>query len=274
MNLRTLPRTAGLAMLVLVFVFPMLYMLAYSVRPTGLPAPRAFELLALPLTLENYVSLGQTMPLGLYLWNSVRVAVLAVPLTLLTASWAGLGLALLPRRERNVLLGFSLDLLIVPGPALWVPRFVLFASLGLTDTLVPLIAPALLGTSPFYVLLFYLAFARVPRDLYETALMDGANLFQVWRRVALPLARPALIAVAVLSFTYYWNDYASPLLYLRSEANFTLPLGVQLLEQARRSNFPILMAACVALVAPVALLFGVAQRFFLQGQIALARWLQ
>src|SRR5205085_4840366 len=225
-------------------------------------------------TLANYASLARFMPLGLYLWNSLRVAGLAVPLTLLTASWAGLGMALLPRRERNILLGLSLALLIVPGPALWVPRFVLFASLGLTDTIVPLIAPALMGTSPFYILLFYLSFTRVPRDLYETAFIDGASLFQVWRRIALPLARPALIAVAVLSFTYYWNDYASPLLYLRSEANFTLPLGVQLLEQARRSNFPILMAACVVLVAPVALLFGVAQRFFLQGQIALARWLQ
>jgi multiple sugar transport system permease protein len=274
MKFRALLRSAGLAALAFLFVFPLLYMLAYSLRPPGLPAPRTFELLALPVTLENYASLGRAMPLGLYLWNSLRVAGLAVPLTLLTASWAGLAMALLPRRERNVLLGLSLALLIVPGPALWVPRFVLFASLGLTDTIVPLVAPALLGTSPFYVLLFYLAFARVPRELYETAFMDGASLFQIWRRVALPLARPALIAVAVLSFTHYWNDYASPLLYLRSEANFTLPLGVQLLEQARRSNFPILMAACVVLAAPVVLLFGVAQRFFLQGQIALARWLQ
>jgi multiple sugar transport system permease protein len=274
MNFRKLPRTAGLALLALLFLFPLLYMLAYSLRPEDLPAPRTFELLALPFTLENYASLGRYMPLWLYLWNSLKIVGLAVPLTLLTASWAGLGMALLPRRERLVLLGLSLALLIVPGSALWVPRFVLFASLGLTDTLVPLIAPALLGTSPFYVLLFYIAFARVPRDLYETAFIDGASLFQVWRRIALPLGRPALIAVAVLSFTYYWNDYAGPLLYLRSEANFTLPLGVQLLEQARRSDFPVLMAASVVLVAPVVLLFGVAQRFFLQGQIALARWLK
>ncbi len=92
------------------------------------------------------------------------------------------------------LLTVSIALLLVPGSILWVPRFFIFNQLGIADTLTALRAPAVMGTSPFYVLLFYLAFARVPRDLYESARLDGANPLQVWYWLALPLARPAVLA--------------------------------------------------------------------------------
>jgi multiple sugar transport system permease protein len=156
----------------------------------------------------------------------------------------------------------------------WVPRFLLFNQIGLNDTLAALIAPAVMGASPFYVLLFYIAFERVPRDVYESARLDGANPLQVWYWIALPLVRPAVIAVAVLSFAFFWSNYVDPLLYLRSEVNYTLPVGVQLLQQAHRSNFPVLMAASTIMVAPVVILFAFAQRYFLQGQITWARWLR
>jgi ABC-type sugar transport system permease subunit len=227
MNFRTLLRAAGLALLAVLFVFPLLYMLAYSLRPPGCPrrGPSSCWRCRLPRKL--------CQPRPQHAAGAVPVELgegrgLAVPLTLLTASWAGLGLALLPRRERNILLGLSLALLIVPGPALWVPRFRPVRQPGPDRHPCAAHRPGPAWDQPVLRPAVLPGVRRVPRDLYETAFMDGANLFQVWRRIALPLARPALLAVAVLSFTYYWNDYASPLLYLRSEANFTLPLGVQL----------------------------------------------
>ncbi|MBI5293125.1 MAG: carbohydrate ABC transporter permease [Chloroflexi bacterium] len=266
-------RYLGLAALMSVFVFPLWWMLSYSLRPVGLPAPTRLELIALPLTLDNYARVSQYISLGRFFGNSLAVAGLAVPLTVVTASWAGLALAHAARAEQATLITLSVAALLMPASALWMPRFILFSHLGWLDSFVPLVLPALMGTSPFYVLLFYFAFARVPLEFYESAQLDGANPFQVWYWLALPLARPAVIAVAMLSFAFYWSNYADPLLYLQTEAHYTLPIGMKLLEMARPSDFPVLMAASAIVIAPVVFLFAFAQRFFLQGQISLERWL-
>ena len=262
-----------LAALMFVFAFPLLWMLSYSLRPTGLP-PVRLELFTPPFAFDNYARVLRVVPLPRFMWNSLRVVAVAVPLTLLTASWAGFALAQAPRRVRVALLTLSVVLLLVPGPAVWVPRFLIFTRLGWINTLAPLVAPALMGTSPFYVILFYLAFARVPLDVYESARLDGAHPLRIWYAIALPMVRPAVVAVAALTFGDYWSNYVDPLLYMRSEAHYTLPVGVQLLQQAIRANWPLLMAASVMMVAPVVALFVLAQRFFLQGDIMLVRWLR
>lgn len=263
-----------LALLMFAFAFPLLWMLSYSLRPTSLPPSSHLELFAPPFAFENYALVTRVAPLGLYILNSFKVAALAVPLTVISASWAGFALAQLSRRLQAALLTLSVALLLVPTPALWVPRFLIFSELAWIDTLAPLVAPALMGTSPFYVLMFYIAFARVPLDLYESARLDGAHPLRVWYNIGLPLVRPTLLAVALLSFAFYWSNLIDPLLYLRSEANFTLPVGVQLFEQAMKANWPLLMAAASIMAAPVVLLFALTQRWFLQGEISLARWLR
>jgi len=270
---RRVLRYVLLAVLIFVFAFPLLWMLSYSLRPTDLPLLR-LELFTPPFAFDNYARVLLVVPLTQFMWNSIRVVVLAVPLTVLTASWAGFALAQAPRRVRVALLTLSVVLLLVPGPAVWVPRFLIFTYLGWINTLAPLVAPALMGTSPFYVILFYLAFARVPLDVYESARLDGAHPLRIWYAIALPMVRPAVVAVAALTFGDYWSNYVDPLLYLRSEVHYTLPVGVQLLQQTIQANWPLLMAASVMMVAPVVVLFGLAQRFFLQGDITLARWLR
>lgn len=262
-----------LGALMLLFAFPFVWMLSYSLRVPGLPPPNRLELFNPPLAFENYAEVNSYVPVAQFLFNSVRVVALAVPLTLLTASWAALAMTQLLPRTRAVLLLLSVIVMLVPALTLWVPRFIIFARLGVLDTVVPLIAPSLMGTSPFYVLLFFVAFSRISPEVFDSARLDGANALQVWYFIAVPLARPALIAVALLAFTFYWSDYVSPLLYLRAQDNYTFPVAVQLLQQAHRSNFPILMAASAILVAPVIFLFAFAQRYFLQGQIALGQLL-
>ena len=263
---RRIAMYAGLALLMIVFVFPFCWMIAYSLRPTNLPAPTRFELFSLPLAFDNYTQALRVIPLAQFMWNSLRVVAWAVPLTVICASWAGFALAQLPRRAQTALLLVSLALLLAPPPALWLPRFLLFTFLNLRDTLAPLIAPALMGTSPFYVVMFYIAFARVPRDVYESAYLDGAHALRIWASIALPMARPTTIAVALLSLVFYWSNYVDPFLYLQSEATYTLPVGVQLLSQTIRANWPILMAAATLMALPVLLVFIVAQRFFLHEQ--------
>jgi multiple sugar transport system permease protein len=266
-------RYLALAVLILVFWFPLLWMLSYSLRPIGLPPPTKPEFFVPPLAFENYWRVNDYMAIAPLMVNSLQIAGIAVLLTLLTASWAGLAIAQLPHGTRAFLLALSVALMLVPAVSTWVPRFIFFTNLGWVDTILPLLAPAVMGTSPFYVILFYVSFARIPPELYDAARLDGANALQVWYLVALPMARAAVIAVTVLSFAVYWSSYVEPFLYLQSESNYTFPVAVRLLEQAHQSNFPVLMAASVIMVAPVILVFAFAQRYFLQGSDALARFL-
>jgi len=152
----------------------------------------------------------------------------------------------------------------VPVTALWVTRFAIFRTLGLTDTLVPLIAPALLGTSPFYVLVFALAFAQLPPELVEAAKAEGASPWQAWRRVAMPLVRPVTAAVAALSFIVTWSNFLDPLVYVSSRDLFTLPLALRSLSLLDISDHPLFLAGAVLATVPVLAVLSIAQRGFLQ----------
>jgi multiple sugar transport system permease protein len=191
------------------------------------------------------------------------VAALFVPLSVLVASWAGFALVLLGSRLRTAILAASLLALMVPLTALLVPRFALYRSLGLVDTFVPLVAPALVGTSPIYVLVFYVAFRRLPRELYDACRLEAMSPFQIWRRIALPLVRPVAVAVGLLAFVLSWGNFLDPLVYLHDRDLFTLPLALRSLAQLDPTNYPLLLAGASIATAPVLAVFLVAQRWFL-----------
>lgn len=245
------------------FLLPLLWMISASLRAAGLPPPRGIEWIPSSLTFSNYARIFEILPLGRYLFNSFYISITGVFLTLLTASWAGLGMSLLGKRGRLRLLLLSAFLQIIPITAVWLTRFLLFAWIGITNTRWSLLAPALMGSSPLFVLLFYWTFRRVDRAVFETAQLDGADILQIWWQIALPLARPALMAVGMLSFLYYWNDFINPLLYLRSQSLFTLPVGLLQLQEMGKTNWPLLMAASTVMAVPAVIVFSVLQRALL-----------
>lgn len=262
---RLLWHAAALAVAAL-FVLPLIWVVSTSLRQPGLPPPPAIEWLPSPLFWSNYREIFEIVPLGWYLLNSLRVGVVAVPLTLLVASWAGFAMAQLPAGLRQRLVALTVALLLVPTASLWLMRFVLFSQLGLIDTIWPLVAPALMGSRASFVLLFYWSFRRVPLELFEAARLDGANALLIWARVAMPLARPTTVAVTVLCFSLYWSDFLSPLLYLKSESRYTLPVGLSMLRQMDRTNWPLLMAGAVVMTVPVVGLFLLIQRYVWNGE--------
>ena len=152
----------------------------------------------------------------------------------------------------------------VPATALLVPRFAIFRALGLTDTLVPLIAPALLATSPLYALVYYLAFRALPADLYDACRIEDMTPLQTWWRVALPLVRPVTAAVAALTFVLTWSNFLDPLVYVYDRDLFTLPLALRSLATLDPTNFPVFLAGAVVATVPALVVFGLAQRRFLR----------
>jgi multiple sugar transport system permease protein len=251
-------------LIAIAFVLPLYFMLSGSLRQAGLPPPRTPELLPSPLAWGNYERAFDLVDIPRYTINSMIVVAFAVPLTVLTASWAGFAMSRVSRRPAAWLVSISLVALMVPLTALLVPRFVIFKHLDLINTYVPLIAPAIMGTSPFYVLLYYWSFRRLPSELFEASRLEGLGPIRTWWHVAMPLVRPVTVAVAVLAFVFTWSNFLDPLIFLFDQEKFTVPLGLRALATLDRTNFPLLLAGSFAATLPVVIAFLYVQRYFLQ----------
>jgi multiple sugar transport system permease protein len=245
-----------------VFLLPLIWVLSASLRTPGQAPPRTIEWVPDPIAWSNYLRVFDLVPLGTYVLNSLFVVAVAVPLTVVTASWAGFAIAQMSSKTRRRLIVLAIMLLMVPITALWLTRFVIFRHLGLIDTAGALIAPAIMGTSPLFILLYHWTFRRIPAEVFAAARLDGAGLLQLWARIAMPLAWPTTTAVAVLTFALFWSDFISPLIYLKTEVNYTLPVGVQILQQMDSTNWPLLMAGAVLMTGPILIMFLIAQRYF------------
>jgi multiple sugar transport system permease protein len=237
-------------------------MAAAALHPLGVPLPQKLTLFSAVPTLENFSRVIDLVPIGRYALNSLLVVLLAVPITMVTSSWAGFSMAQLPRASQRRWVVLSLAVLMVPGIALWFTRFLIYKQLGWLDSIWALIAPARMGPSPFYVLMFYRAFRRIPGAIYDAARIDGAGILQTWWLVILPMARPTALGVGLLSFVVYWGDFTNPLLYLDSERLYTLPIALQLLQQMNRSEWSLLMAAVIITTIIPILLFAILQPYF------------
>jgi multiple sugar transport system permease protein len=251
------------ALIAVGFLLPLVYMVTGSLREPGRAPPRSAELVPWPPSVRSYERAFELVDLGRYLLNSLLVAGLTVPLTLLVASWAGFAMTRLSARGVRVLVGASLVGLMVPLTALLVPRFVVFEKLGLIDTYVPLVAPALIGTSPFYVRIYCWSFRRLSADVLDAARLEGLGPLALWWRVGLPLVRPVTVAVGVLAFAFSWSNFLDPLIYLVDPGKFTLPLGLRSLSTLGRHDYPVFLAGAVAATLPVVGAFLYVQRFFL-----------
>lgn len=261
-----LPRLLWHALLLFLsglFLVPLASMIVGSLRLPGLPPPRGMEWLPHPLAWGNYPAVFQLIELGRFMLNTLTVEVLAIPPTLLVASWAGFALAQLSVRFARRVIAGALLLLLLPETALWVSRFILFKLAHLIDTPLALASPSLLGTSPLYMLIFYWTFRRVPRDVWEAAQVDGAGAWRTWFSIGVPAARSAFAAVGVLTFVYYWREFNEPLIYIQTVEKYTLSVGLAYLEQLDPTNWPLLMAGSVIITVPLIIVFLLAQPFFL-----------
>ena len=261
---RALVRRHLLAALVAaLFLLPLLVMLSGSLRPAGLPPPQGVEVVPPAPTLDSYHRLAELVPLWTWLRNSTVVVAMAVPITVLVASWAAFGMRLLSRRRRRAAVLVTLAVLLVPVTAVWTTRFEVFEAANLVDTYGPLVAPAFAATTPFYVLVYLWSFTGIPDTQLEAGRLEGASSWQLWRTVAMPQAKLATLAVAVLAFTVHWANFIDALLYIDSESLYTLPLGLRLLQLLNPTDFPLLMAGAVIATVPPVAVFLLAQHLFL-----------
>jgi len=223
----------------------------------------------------NWIDVWTLLPLGTFFVNTTIVTVLALAGQLLSCSLVAYGFARFRFPFRRTLFGIVVAVLILPGISYLIPQYVIYTQLGWLDTFLPLVVPwwvAAGSGSAFSIFLLRQFYANIPRELEEAALLDGASYLRIWWSIILPLSRPALGAVAVLGFIWHWTEFLQPLIYLQSQSNFTLTLGLRFLQTGAadttvtsQSTDQYLMVATLLACLPPLLLFLFAQRQFIQG---------
>lgn len=246
-----------------VFALPLWYVVSGALRPRGLAPPRGADLLPPQVTFESIRSINEFIPITQFLWNSLLIASVAVPVSVLVAALAGFGIRTLRSGSARRMVIVIVVMMLIPASTIWATRFQMFDAVGLSASVLAVIAPALLGASPLYALLYAWAFSGLDDEQLWAARLDGAGELTVWWRVAMPQVRPTTLAVAVLAFAFHWANFIDSLLYLQSQQRFTLPIGIRFLQLLNPTDWPLLMAGCVVMTMPAVVVFLFAQRLFL-----------
>jgi ABC-type glycerol-3-phosphate transport system permease component len=272
---RTARRAVLIGLLILgglLMMVPFLWMISTSLKtraevfitpPVIFPATPRFE---------NYAEMWDALPFSAFFVNSVKLALLNTVGQVITCSMAAYAFAALRFRFRGPLFGLLLATLIIPFQVVLVPNFILYRMLphpfstsgNWIGTQEPLWVGAFLGGA-FGTFLLRQFFLSIPRELADAARVDGANPWQIYRSIYLPLAKPALATLAIFTFMWSWNDFINPIIYLRDVESFTLTAGLSLFQGQYVGKWPLLMAGALVSVIPMIILFIVAQRHFVRG---------
>ena len=221
---------------------------------------------------ENYseVFSRDNANFALYARNTLIVALLSVAGTVLSSSLAAYAFARIPFRGRGALFAVTLATMMVPFPVIMVPTFAIFRWIGestgipMLGTLRPLWVPMWFGHA-FNIFLLRQFFRTIPQELSDAARIDGCSELGIYWRIVMPLSKPALAVVALFTFMYAWNDFLGPLVYIQRPSQFTLALGLETFKSQSGTQWHLLMAASAIVIAPVIVLFFLAQRTFIEG---------
>lgn len=212
----------------------------------------------------NYPDALAQFPFWRYLANTITIAVPVAFGATLSSSFVAYAFSRLRWRGRDTVFYLILGTLMIPNWVTLVPLYVLFNRMGWLDTYKPLIVPAFFG-DPFSIFLLRQFFLRQPQELVDAARVDGASHLRVFLEIMLPLSRPALVVVALFAFINSWNDFFNPLIYLTSPEKFTLQTGLFTFFGRHVVYWPGVMATCAVIMAPIAVIFVLAQRAFIEG---------
>jgi len=246
------------------FAMPFFWQLSTSLKPDTQIFVLPPEWIPRPFQWDNYPRALTYIPYFLYFPNTMYIAVFNVVATLISCTLVAYGFARIKWPGREVFFGILLATLMIPSPVTLIPQFLIFRDLGWIGSANPLTWPAFFG-SPFFIFLLRQFYMTIPQELSQAAKIDGASEFSIYRRIILPLAKPAMATVALFTFLANWNDFLGPLIYLNNKNEYTLALGLYGFAGSRGTQWGLLMAAGTVSVMPIVILFFLAQRTFIQG---------
>ena len=253
-----------LALLTVITVIPFIWTLSTSFKGQD-EAIYSFPPNFIPqnFTFDNYIEVWTTLPIPLYLWNSVILTFFGVLLPLIFCSLAAFPLARMKFKGRNLVFVLIVATMMIPGEVTMIPVYLVISKLKLLDTFAGVILPG--AVSAFGIFLMRQAFLGIPREIEESAFIDGANVWQIFWKIMLPMVRPMLATLGILSFIGSWNSFLWPLLILGDANEYPLTLGLYKLQGTFVSNTRLIAAGSVIALLPILIVFGAMQRYFVEG---------
>ncbi|MBB6638176.1 carbohydrate ABC transporter permease [Cohnella thailandensis] len=252
----------------LLMLYPILWLISSSFKPDSLIFSD-LRLWPAEVTLDNYVtgwSGLSKVTFGRYLLNSIVLCLLTVVGNVASCSMAAYAFGRLNFSLKKVWFALMMVTIMLPHHVTIIPQYILFHKLDWIDTLGPLTLPKLLATDAFFIFLMIQFIRGLPRELDESATIDGCGPIQIYWRMILPLALPALITTAIFTFIWTWDDFFSQLLYLNSPGKYTVPLGLRLfLDSSSQSNWGPMLAMSVVSLVPSLIIFFSLQKYFVEG---------
>nr|WP_154796016.1 carbohydrate ABC transporter permease [Occultella kanbiaonis] len=266
-RLRSVGKHALLIAASLVMIYPLVWMLVSSLRPTDVIF-RTPGLWLNELYLDNYIE-GWTAlarPFDWYIVNSGIVVVGAVVGNLLSCSLAAYAFARLKFRLRTLWFAIMLMTIMLPFHVVIVPQYIVFNTFGMVNTFLPLVLPKFLATDAFFVFLMVQFIRGIPRELDEAARIDGCGHFRIFFRIIIPLMVPALATAAIFTFIWTWSDFFTSLIYLTAPDMYTVPLALRsFLDATSGSNWGAMFAMSIVSLVPLFLVFLFGQKYLIQG---------
>ena len=260
----------GMVLLILAAVFalgPLLWTLTTSLRTPAEAFTNPPQWIPTSPDFSNYAAVFNQIPIGQFFFNSVVVTVLIVVGQTITCTLSGYAFAMVSFPGKNTIFGIFLATMMVPLQTIIIPVFVIVKTMGISDSLASLIIPAL--GSAFGTFLMRQYFLQMPRELGEAARIDGASQWGVFWHVYARMASPAIATLAILNFSGFWAEFYRPLIFLQTQSNFTLPLGlVGLQGNLGTGSISVVLAGVILAMIPSVLLFVFAQRYFIEGVTA------
>jgi len=257
---------AAVGVLAVLFLYPLVWLAGAALKPRT----EVFDNRLIPrhFAWSNFVEVWHAAPVLAWLGNSAAVGLAAATAVTLSSALVAFGFAYFEFPGRGLCFALLLGTMMLPSAVTLVPVYLIWNRLGLVDTQVPLWAANLFG-SAFYIFLLRQFFLGIPRETFEAARLDGASAWQLFWRIALPLARPAMAIVFVFEIQASWNDLIRPLIYLQSPRLYTIPRGLKAVVdqygQAGEFHWEIVMCTSLLATLPMLVIFAVAQRHFVTG---------
>ncbi|MET8001041.1 carbohydrate ABC transporter permease [Nonomuraea glycinis] len=254
---------AALVAAAVVVLLPFAWMVSSSLKRNNQVFSIPIQWIPEEFRWTNFVDIWTQIPLATYLGNSVYLSVVITFLQLLTGSFAAYGFSKVRFPGRDLLFLLYIATIAVPWQAYMVPQYIMMYQAGLTNTHLSIIL--LQAFSAFGVFLMRQYYMSIPDELCEAARIDGLSEYGIWWRIMLPLSKPALASLALLTFVNTWNDYMGPFIYLTSNELWTIQLGLRSFVGMYSVDYAMIMTGAVLSVLPILVIFLFGQRYFIQG---------
>ncbi len=253
-----------LVLFALCFLLPFFFLLTGSFKTSSELFSVPFRWLPKHFTLENYRQVFTKIPFFRYLMNTMIIVVLNILGALISNSLIAYGFSRLRWPGRDKVFMIVIATMILPYQVTLIPLYLMYTKMGWVGTFLPLTVPGFFGNA-FFIFLMRQFLVGIPREITESARIDGAGEFTIFSRLIMPISKPVLATVAIMSFMNSWKDFLGPLVFLGSDRLYTLSLAASMLRSNLNPNWELLLALGVIMVLPVMILFFVLQKYFIQG---------